>query len=364
MKILLISNMYPSVKDKTYGTFVKCFKEGLIEYDKSIKFEEAVIKGRTNSTIIKIYKYTIFYLKILFYVLFTKYDLVYVHQITHASPILLLLRTFKQFKLVMNIHGEDLLVKTKISAFLFHFSSLLLKKSNLIVVPSFYFKQILIEKQADIQNNKIFVSPSGGINNKIFQYTNTHQLSHKIIYISRIDRGKGWDTLLYALKDLKENKGLQVICYFAGTGFQIKQMKALMNKLKLNDSCIYIGPLTHQEMNDYYKQVDCLIFPTQLQESLGLVGVEALSCGCPVIGSNIGCLPEYIKHNNNGFLFTPGNITELTNCIENLYALTPNEYTNFRLNAYSTSQIYSSYSVAKAMYKQLKMIIDSNPSQI
>ena len=42
MKILLISNMYPSVKDKTYGTFVKCFQEGLVQYDKSIKFEEVI----------------------------------------------------------------------------------------------------------------------------------------------------------------------------------------------------------------------------------------------------------------------------------------------------------------------------------
>lgn len=363
MKILLISNMYPSVKDKTYGTFVKCFQEGLVQYDKSIKFEEVVIKGRTNSILMKILKYMMFYLKILFYVLFVKYDLIYVHQITHASPILLLLRTFKPFKLVMNIHGEDLLVKTSISAFLFHFSSLLLKKANLIVVPSSYFKQILVEKQPYIPNDKIFVSPSGGINNKIFRYTNTHHLSHKIIYISRIDRGKGWDTLLYALKDLKEKKGLHVICYFAGNGFQVEQMKALINKLNLNDSCIYIGALTHQEMNDYYKQVDCLIFPTQLQESLGLVGIEALSCGCPVIGSNIGCLPEYIKHSNNGFLFTPGNIAELANCIENLYTLNPDEYLKFRSNAYSISQFYSSSNVAEAMYKQLEMIIYST-SQI
>ena len=116
-------------------------------------------------------------------------------------------------------------------------------------------------------------------------------------------------------------------------------------------------------MNDYYKQVDCLIFPTQLQESLGLVGIEALSCGCPVIGSNIGCLPEYIKHSNNGFLFTPGNIAELANCIENLYTLTPDEYLKFRSNAYSISQLYSSSNVAEAMYKQLEMIIYST-SQI
>ncbi|MBM6759071.1 glycosyltransferase family 4 protein [Bacteroides mediterraneensis] len=360
MKILLISNMYPSQKDQTYGTFVKCFQDGLKQYDKSIKFRTVVIKGRTNSVLIKIYKYTIFYVRILLYILFTKYDLVYVHQITHASPVLLLLRTFKKFKLVMNIHGEDLLIKTHISAFLFHFSALLLKKTNLIVVPSSYFKRILLEKEPDIANDKVFVSPSGGINNKTFQFTETHNLSHKIIYISRIDRGKGWDTLLYALKNLKETNNQQIICYIAGKGFQIEQMQTLIEKLNLGDSCIYIGALSHNEMNDYYKQVDCLIFPTQLEESLGLVGLEALSCGCPVIGSNIGCLPEYIKHNENGFLFTPGNAIELTNCIKKLYSLSPDEYIQLRLNAYQISRLYSSSNVAQAMHEQLEKIILSN----
>lgn len=360
MKILLISNMYPSNKDKSYGTFVKCFKDGLSQLNQAIDFRCIVIKGRSNSIWIKLYKYIVFYIKILFYGLFTKYDLIYVHQITHASPIILLLCSLRNIKLVMNIHGEDLLIKTKMSAWLFHFSSILLKKTNLIVLPSLYFKKILIQKEPSISPDKMFVSPSGGINNKIFQFTKDHVISYTIIYISRIDRGKGWDTLLYALKDIKQKNKLKITCYIAGNGFQIEQMKKLINNLHLSDSCKYIGPLTHQEMNDYYRHVDCLIFPTQLQESLGLVGVEALSCGCPVIGSNIGCLPEYIKDEKNGFLFTPSNVPELVNCIEKLYNLRKDEYLKLRENAYHTSLIYSSYNVAKNMYERLQQITCEN----
>ena len=359
MKILLISNMYPSEKDKTYGTFVKCFKDGIIQYNPSTIFFDAVIKGRTNSIMIKIYKYIVFYTKILIFILFKKYDLVYVHQITHASPILLLMRSIKQFKLVMNIHGEDLLIKTKISAFLFHFSSKLLKKADLIVLPSFYFKNILTQKQPFVSESKIFVSPSGGINNNIFQYHNNHKRSNKIIYISRIDRGKGWDTLLHAMKNIKEKGELDISCYIAGGGFQIEKLKELIDELNLNEICKYIGPLTHDEMNQYYHDVDCIIFPTQLQESLGLVGVEALSCGCPVIGSNIGCLPEYIKNNSNGFLFTPGNTTELTDCIEKLYKLSDSQYTELRHNAYEISLAYNSTYVAQKMYERLQQLISN-----
>ena len=49
------------------------------------------------------------------------------------------------------------------------------------------------------------------------------------------------------------------------------------------------------------------MFPSKRNESLGLVGVEALACGVPVIGSNIGGIPGFIEEGKNGFLFDPDN---------------------------------------------------------
>lgn len=357
MKILLISNMYPSKKDQSYGTFVKCFQDGLLQYSNTIEFQLVVIKGRSNLFAVKMFKYLAFYVKIIIRVLFSKYDLVYVHQITHSSPILLLMYKLKSFKLIMNIHGGDLITRKRISTLLFYFSSKLLRKAELIITPSAYFKKILIQKQPFISLDRIFISPSGGINTSIFKYFNTHILSHEIIYISRIDPGKGWDTLLYAMNKIKQKDGLKIRCYIAGNGTQVQQMKNLINTLELNDFCIYIGALCHKEMTEYYNKVDCLIFPTQLQESLGLVGIESLSCGCPVIGSNIGCLPEYIINDVDGYLFTPGNADDLANCINKLYALTADRYLTLRKNAYQISLKYNSYNTAKEMYEKLHSLI-------
>ena len=52
MKILLISNMYPSEKDKTYGTFVKMFKESIEHNTNDIVFDCCFIRGRSNSFIV------------------------------------------------------------------------------------------------------------------------------------------------------------------------------------------------------------------------------------------------------------------------------------------------------------------------
>ena len=61
MKILLISNMYPSAKDKTYGTFVKMFKEGIERNTNDILFDCCFIRGRSNNFMVKVYKYFVFY---------------------------------------------------------------------------------------------------------------------------------------------------------------------------------------------------------------------------------------------------------------------------------------------------------------
>ena len=66
MKILLISNMYPSEKDKTYGTFVKMFKEGIEHNMNDIVFDCCFIRGRSNSFVVKLYKYIVFYFSIIY----------------------------------------------------------------------------------------------------------------------------------------------------------------------------------------------------------------------------------------------------------------------------------------------------------
>ena len=174
--------MYPSEKDKTYGTFVKMFKEG--------------IEHNTNDII--------FYFTIIYKTLFTKYDFIYNHQITHSAPALRFCRYFRTFKLVMNIHGGDIVTIDNTSEKLLSLAIPLLVNANLIVVPSEYFKNIVLNKVSGISVNQLFVSASGGVDRNVFTCLNNHINSTGIIlYVSRIDTGKGWDVLLNAVSELK-----------------------------------------------------------------------------------------------------------------------------------------------------------------
>jgi len=61
-------------------------------------------------------------------------------------------------------------------------------------------------------------------------------------------------------------------------------------------------PLYHASKADLYANAKALIFPSESHEPFGLVLIEAMACGCPVICSNLGALPEIIQHGVNGFV--------------------------------------------------------------
>lgn len=64
----------------------------------------------------------------------------------------------------------------------------------------------------------------------------------------------------------------------------------------------YIGEVSPQEKNELLGNAKALLFPTVWEEPFGLVMIEAMACGTPVIAFNKGSVPEVIKHNKTGFV--------------------------------------------------------------
>ena len=63
---------------------------------------------------------------------------------------------------------------------------------------------------------------------------------------------------------------------------------------------------------------DCFVCPSLWAEAAGLVNLEAQSSGLPTVASNVGGIPEYVADGKTGFLFSPGNATELADRIRQL----------------------------------------------
>lgn len=357
MKIFLLSNMYPSKSDPLYGVFVKNFRENL-EKEKLVFSAVSVIYGRKAHIFSKLLAYIKLYFSAGFNFVFKKYDIIYVHYMSLNTPLLaFLLFLFKNKKpLVMNVHGDDVTASEgkKIDIL----NKYVLKRTALVVVPSSYFKELVLNNYPFLTQKQVFVSPSGGVNSNIFYPIARAKNELPILgMVSRIDAGKGWDDLLKALKSLK-SKNIVFNAVIAGIGPEEEKMKAMLQDFDLCDEVEYLGPIRQDKLIHLYTKIDVLIFPTKREaESLGLVGLEAMSCGVPVIGGNIAGLKTYIDDGKNGILFEPGSVPALVQSIEEYLNLSVSQKSEMKNAANETAKKYESTFVTIKLKERLEDLI-------
>lgn len=354
MKILLISNMFPSKKDIFHGIFVKNFAEQLSRTD--VEIEMSVIKGKGQSKIDKLYKYVLFFANTIYKSVMSDYDLIYIHFGTYSSLPLLAFRMFIAKPIVVNVHGSDVLPKTFFSKLIYKATYKFIKKSAMIVVPSKYFKKIVIEKYG---HDNVVVSPSGGINGAIFKPVTFEKENNSMHlgYIGRIEDQKGWDVLLKAAKHLLE-QDIKFHMTIVGNGKQYEEMSQMLIDLSLINHVTLLGSLPQTKLPEVISTFDIFCFPTMRKaESLGLVGIEAMSCGVPVLGSNMAGLTDYIRHEENGYLVEPGDPKEITESVIKYSKLTLEEKTKMKQSALEMAKNYESEFVALQLYNKLKELV-------
>jgi glycosyltransferase involved in cell wall biosynthesis len=80
----------------------------------------------------------------------------------------------------------------------------------------------------------------------------------------------------------------------------------------------------HHEAKKYlYQKAKAFLFPLQFEESFGLVSIEALSAGTPILTLNMGAQKEIVEHGKTGFV--ANNLDELSRCIEEVDDLKPED---------------------------------------
>ena len=355
MKIGIISNMYPSDNDSRYGIFVKGITESLIKKGVEVPFL-CVIKGRERNKFKKIIKYLKLYFFTVFYLLFKKTDAVYFHYPLHLAPLLYLLSFFMIKPAVLNFHGTDL--QNNNSGILLVFDRLLkraVKCARLIVVPSRHLQQVVCKK-FDVGEEMVFISPSGGVDFTLFKMADDNPANIKEYtagFVSRISESKGWKVYLNAISILKRKGAVTTQKFLlAGTGPDDDCVQKTVNDLELSDCIDFVKTGEQSKFPFFFNSIDVLIFPS-FSESLGLVGLESMACGTPVIGSRIGGIAQYLTEDQNGFFFEAGDAQDLAEKIEKWMRLSKVEKMRFRENALNTAKDYDRDRIAAILYKKL-----------
>jgi len=154
-----------------------------------------------------------------------------------------------------------------------------------------------------------------GIRDEFLKITNPQKdyNNYKVVFIGKIHPVKGLDVLLEAFQSVVE-KIPQAILNIAGSGSHKEFYKNKVRKLNLSGNVNFLGFLKTSEIIELFHNSDLCVVPSIWAEQFGMVGPEALSCGVPVIGSNIGGIPEWLLP-EFGWLVEPRNHNELSDKI-------------------------------------------------
>lgn len=134
-----------------------------------------------------------------------------------------------------------------------------------------------------------------------------------IIYVGRLEKIKGVYTLLEAMKN---NPSIQL--KVVGEGAEEKSLRSFKAVHALNN-VMFMGKQPKEEVLKLIRDSDFLVCPSEWYEVLGFTIMEAMLMGKPVIGANIGAIPEMVTDGHTGLLFEPGNGSEMSEKIRSLY---------------------------------------------
>jgi len=125
-----------------------------------------------------------------------------------------------------------------------------------------------------------------------------------LLFAGRLQPFKGLDLLLHAMTNLP-NHGttrLLVVGGNSGNTDELAKMNTLTNELGIGSMVDFVGPVEHEKMPLYYNAADICVVPSY-HESFGMVAVEALASGTPVLASRVGGLATIVKDGETGYLF-------------------------------------------------------------
>jgi glycosyltransferase involved in cell wall biosynthesis len=142
----------------------------------------------------------------------------------------------------------------------------------------------------------------GGIDPKLFPAAPATEWRWRLLYVGRIDPRKGIRTAVRALADLPDAATLTVVG--GGDEAHRAELEALIAKLGVGKR-VRFETHPRDRLADVYAAADAVLFPVIWAEPWGLVPLEAMSVGRPVVATGTGGSGEYLEHERNCLLFEP-----------------------------------------------------------
>jgi D-inositol-3-phosphate glycosyltransferase len=134
------------------------------------------------------------------------------------------------------------------------------------------------------------------------EFTGVPPCERLLLFVGRIEPLKGIETLLQALAYLN-GRGVPVCLMLIGGdqgGVEIARLQALRQQMGLSELVVFAGKRSQDTLPYYYSSAQALVVPSHY-ESFGMVALEAMACGVPVVASQVGGLAFLVRDGVTGF---------------------------------------------------------------
>ena len=246
-----------------------------------------------------------------------QFDLIHAHvALPDAYTGMKIAQKYKKL-LIVTIHGQD-------------FQQTIFKnnkcKKNIEKTINFSEKTIVVSKKLkrssennlQISSNKIKVVSNGINRNDIYAKTNNNFQEYKgkkiILSVSHLVRTKGIDLNIKVIAKLKQ-KYPDIIYLIIGEGKEKKSLEKLVNELNLQNIVIFIGEVSHHKVMKYMEACDIFSLPSW-NEGFGVVYLEAMAQGKPVIGCKGEGIEDFVEDGKTGLLVKPKDVDSLVKALD------------------------------------------------
>jgi len=134
-----------------------------------------------------------------------------------------------------------------------------------------------------------------------------------VLYVSRMSYRKGPHVLLNAFSQIDD-----AVLIMVGSGEMLPFLRAQAKFLKIENRVKFVGYVKNEILPEIFGMADVFVLPSITAEAFGIVILEAMASGLPVVATDVGGIPEIVKESKSGLLVPPGNELELRNAIQKL----------------------------------------------
>lgn len=236
-----------------------------------------------------------------------------------------------------------------------------------IIVPTSREKRELIEYYG-APPQKITVIPCG-VNRDLFipldrELARTElDLDHQkvILFVGRLELLKGLEQLIKALRHLSGGQipKLMIIGGDQRSQNRLQALRKLVAELRVEDRVVFLGSIVQNRLPLFYNAADLSVIPSYY-ESFGMVALESLACGTPVVATDVGAMRSIIRHPDAGYVIENNSPYLLASGITKLLSHAGNKAQEVQKRR-SLTAIYSWSTITDMILHEYTTTLDSYP---